>query len=124
MAINGRAAALGRDGEDLAATHLESQGWRIIARNWRCPAGELDIIAWDEVAAAVVFVEVKSRSSVAFGDPLEAITWRKQAKLRELAYLWLRATTPHSRNIRLDAVGVLMSRSDRPEITHVRGIGA
>lgn len=124
MAINSRAAALGRDGEDIAATHLESQGWRIIERNWRCPAGELDIIAWDEGAQTLVFVEVKSRSSVAFGQPVEAITWRKLAKLRELATLWLRVTEPRVRTIRLDAIGVLMPRGGSPELTHLRGIGA
>lgn len=124
MAINSRAAALGVRGEDIAAAHLESQGWQIIERNWRCPAGELDIIAWDEVARAIVFVEVKCRSSLAFGQPLEAITWRKQAKLRELAILWLRITSPRVRNIRLDAIGILLGRDGIPEVTHVRGIGA
>ncbi|MDO5737268.1 MAG: YraN family protein [Propionibacteriaceae bacterium] len=124
MAINGRAAALGVRGEDIATAFLEAQGWQIIERNWRCPAGEVDIIAWDEAAQAIVFVEVKSRSSVAFGEPIEAITWRKLTKLRELAILWLRATTPRVRNIRLDAIGVLLGRDGIPEVTHVREIGA
>lgn len=123
MAINSRAAALGRDGEDIAATYLEAQGWRIIDRNWRCPAGELDIVAWDEAAQALVFVEVKSRSSVAFGQPVEAITWRKLAKLRELASLWLRSTEARVPTIRVDAVGVLVLRGCKPELTHLRGIG-
>ncbi len=123
MAINSRAAALGGRGEDIAAAHLEAQGWRIIERNWRCPAGELDIIAWDEDAEALVFVEVKSRSSLAFGEPLEAITWRKLAKLRELAILWLRVTEPRVRTIRLDAIGVLILRGGELELTHLRGIG-
>lgn len=124
MAINSRAAALGRDGEDIAAAHLEAQGWRIIERNWRCPKGELDIIAWDEDEQTLVFVEVKSRSSVAFGEPVEAITWRKLAKLRELVTLWLRVTEPRVRSIRLDAIGVLMLRGREPELTHLRGISA
>lgn len=124
MAINSRASALGRDGEDIAVAHLESEGWQIIERNWRCPSGELDIIAWDEDARAIVFVEVKCRSSLAFGEPLEAITWRKQAKLRELAGLWLRVTTPRVRNIRLDAIGILLPSVGTPEVSHVRGIGA
>lgn len=124
MAINDRAAALGRDGEDMAVAHLEAQGWRIIERNWRCPSGELDIIAWDDVAQAIVFVEVKCRSSIAFGDPVEAITWRKLAKLRQLATLWLRQAQPRVRNIRLDAVGVLLPRQGDPELTHLRGIDA
>lgn len=123
MAINGRAAALGRDGEDIAAAHLESQGWRIIERNWRCPAGELDIVAWDEDGQTLVFVEVKSRSSIAFGQPIDAISWRKLTKLRELATLWLRSSKTRAPNIRVDAVGVLVLRDSRPELTHLRGIG-
>lgn len=123
MAINGRAAALGRDGEDIAAAHLESQGWRIIERNWRCPAGELDIVAWDEDGQTLVFVEVKSRSSIAFGQPIDAISWRKLTKLRELATLWLRSSKTRAPNIRVDAVGVLVLRGSRPELTHLRGIG-
>ncbi len=123
MAINSRAAALGRDGEDIAAAHLESQGWQIMERNWRCPAGELDIVAWDEGAQTLVFVEVKSRSSVAFGQPIEAITWRKLTKLRELATLWLRSTRTRVPSIRIDAVGVLILRGCTPELTHLRGIG-
>ena len=123
MAINSRAAALGRDGEDIAAAHLEAQGWQIMERNWRCPAGELDIVAWDEGAQTLVFVEVKSRSSVAFGQPIEAITWRKLTKLRELATLWLRSTRTHVPSIRIDAVGVLILRGCTPELTHLRGIG-
>lgn len=122
MAINSRAAALGRNGEDIAAAHLEAQGWRIIERNWRCPAGELDIIAWDADARAIVFVEVKSRSSVSFGEPVAAITWRKLAKLRELTTLWLRHAQPRVCNIRLDAIGVLLPRRGEPELTHLRGI--
>lgn len=122
MAINSRAAALGVRGEDIAAAHLEGLGWRIIERNWRCPSGELDIIAWDEESRAIVFVEVKSRSSVAFGEPVEAITWRKLAKLRELATLWLRHAQPRVRNIRLDAIGLLLPRHGEPELTHLRGI--
>lgn len=124
MAINSRAAALGRNGEDIAAAHLEAQGWRIIERNWRCPTGELDIIAWDADARAIVFVEVKCRSSVAFGEPVEAITWRKLAKLRELATLWLRHAQPRVRNIRLDAIGVLLPRQGEAELTHLRGIAS
>lgn len=123
MAINRRAAALGRDGEDIAAAHLAAQGWLIIERNWRCPAGELDIVAWDEDEQTLVFVEVKSRSSVAFGQPIEAITWRKLAKLRELASLWLRTSEIRARAIRVDAVGVLIPQGCQPELTHLRGIG-
>ncbi len=122
MAINSRAAALGRDGEDVAVAYLESQGWQIIERNWRCPSGELDIVAWDERERTLVFVEVKSRSSTMYGQPIEAISRRKVKKLRELAVLWLRSTESRAPSIRLDAVGVLMVRGCVPELTHLRGI--
>ena len=65
---------LGKRGEELAAAFLESEGYTILDRNWRCPQGEIDLVALDGVDT--VFVEVKTRSSVAFGHPLEAITCR------------------------------------------------
>lgn len=119
MTITGRRrGAVGTWGEGRAALYLERLGWRILERNWRCPAGELDIVA-EEPGAGVVLVEVKTRSGRGYGDPLEAITMAKQAKLRELAQYWRRA---HERGgfVRIDAIGVLRERG-RVEISHVRG---
>jgi putative endonuclease len=79
---------LGKDGEDFALRHLVGAGFDIVQRNWRCNAGELDIIAVD--GNTLVVVEVKTRSSTDYGLPAEAVTWRKVAKLRELAAMWLR----------------------------------
>jgi putative endonuclease len=79
-------AALGRAGEDLAAAWYEAHGYEVLARNWRCREGELDIVAGRD--RLVVFCEVKARTSDAFGLPSEAVGPRKQARLRRLAALW------------------------------------
>jgi putative endonuclease len=72
-------AALGSAGERLAAGWLEARGYRVLARNWRCAYGELDLVA--EEQGELVFVEVKTRRGVAYGAPEEAITARKRAHL-------------------------------------------
>ena len=78
--------AVGKSGEDLAASWYEAQGYEVVARNWRCREGELDIVA--RRARLVVFCEVKARTSDVFGLPAEAVGPGKQAKLRRLAALW------------------------------------
>jgi putative endonuclease len=82
-----RRRQLGRQGEDLAATWYEKRGFEVVARNWSCRAGELDIVACK--GSQYVFCEVKTRSSGAFGLPVEAVDARKQARLRRLAAIWL-----------------------------------
>ncbi|MDR1833819.1 MAG: YraN family protein, partial [Propionibacteriaceae bacterium] len=82
---------LGQFGEDLAAQYLRGLGWRILARNWRCKLGELDIVAEDG-SDTVVFCEVKTRRRIREQipvPPLEAITGKKLQKLRQLAMAWL-----------------------------------
>lgn len=115
--------AVGIQGEDLACAYLERKGWRIEARNWRCAEGELDIIATD-AEGVLVFCEVKCRSGRGYGDPLEAITMAKIRKLRQLVSCWLAQNQLPHRNIRLDAIGVLLRRGFAPEISHRIGIGA
>ncbi|MGH9104542.1 MAG: YraN family protein [Acidimicrobiales bacterium] len=77
---------LGRSGEDRAAAWYEARGYEIVARNWSCRAGEVDIVACR--GATHVFCEVKARSSAAFGSPAEAVGPVKQARLRRLAGQW------------------------------------
>lgn len=72
-------AELGALGEQLAVDHLLGQGWTILARNWRCRYGELDVIADDPAAGAVVFVEVKTRTGDGFGGLAYAVPRRKSA---------------------------------------------
>jgi putative endonuclease len=84
--------ALGKSGEDLAAAWYQAHGYEVLARNWHCRQGELDIVArQDEV---VVFCEVKARTTVTFGLPAEAVGPVKQAKLRRLAALWFAEQRP------------------------------
>jgi len=80
---------LGRHGEDLAARHLATQGYEILERNWRCAAGELDMVARDGTCLA--FVEVRTRRGQELGSPEESITPAKQARLVTLAESYLQA---------------------------------
>jgi putative endonuclease len=111
---------VGRHGEDVVARALEEQGWEVLARNWRCPIGEIDIVARD--GADAVAVEVKTRRSDAFGSPLEAVTRVKRARLRRLAGAWLAAQERHFDGIRIDVVGVTLPPAGAAILTHVRGI--
>ncbi|MFP5283011.1 MAG: YraN family protein [Actinomycetes bacterium] len=116
---------IGQRGEDLAAAELERQGLRVVARNWRCRTGEIDIIAVEHVGdrRTVVFCEVKCRTGLGFGDPLESITYAKRQKLRQLAAEWLAVSRVHPDGVRIDAIGVVMLPHTLPTLTHVRGIG-
>jgi putative endonuclease len=110
---------LGRSGEDIAAGFLAQRGWRIIGRNVRCGrAGEIDIVA--ERAGVLAFVEVKTRRTNAFGTPGEAVTWRKQLRIRQLARAYLAQKRPHASAIRFDVVEVMTGRAG-PVITHLEG---
>jgi putative endonuclease len=112
--------ALGRRGEDLAAAHLTRAGLRIIDRNWRCGQGEIDIVARD--GGETVFVEVKTRSGVGYGHPLESITAAKLARLRRLAAAWCEAHTgPHDR-IRVDAIAVIAPSHGPVVIEHLERV--
>ena len=116
---------LGARGEDLAVAELERQGMTILARNWRCRLGEIDIVAAEVVGGrtTVVFCEVKCRSGLGFGDPLEAITWKKLRTLRSLAAEWMAGHRMAAHAIRLDAVGVVLRRGEAAQLTHVRAVG-
>ncbi|MBG6239893.1 putative endonuclease [Mycetocola sp. CAN_C7] len=111
---------LGRRGEALAARFLEDAGYRVLERNWRCARGEIDIIA--QTGNTIVFVEVKTRSGLAFGHPFEAITATKLARLRMLAGSWCADHTPGAAQIRLDAIAVIAPRRGSPTIEHLLGV--
>lgn len=110
---------LGLDGEAAASLHLERAGMRIVDRRWRCPHGELDIVAVE--GDTIVFVEVKTRRDVSFGHPFEAITPAKVRRLRALAGLWLQAKGMRGA-VRMDAVAVIAPRSGVWRVEHLRGI--
>jgi putative endonuclease len=97
--------SLGARGEDAVAAWYESNGYEIVARNWRCREGELDLIVRD--GRTFVFCEVKARTSTAFGLPAEAVNRQKQARLRRLAARWLDDAPTRAREIRFDVASVL-----------------
>jgi putative endonuclease len=98
--------ALGASGEDLAAAWYEARGFAVLARNWRCREGELDLVVGQ--GRLYVFCEVKARTSEVFGGPLEAVTHDKQQRLRRLAARWLEDAAPAlAREIRFDVAAVL-----------------
>jgi putative endonuclease len=97
---------LGRAGEQRAAAHLVARGFDVIDRNWRTRGGEVDVVA--RCGATLVFIEVKTRRSDGFGDPLEAVDVRKRARLWRLAHAWCVAHPEQSkgRSFRLDVIGI------------------
>jgi putative endonuclease len=115
---------LGDVGEALVARWYEAAGYTVVDRNWRCRAGELDLVCAGGRGrdAVLVFCEVKTRRSTAFGSPLEAITPTKARRIRALARAWLAeqsgAGTPH---LRFDVASVLALRDAAPVIDVVEG---
>jgi len=110
--------AIGHWGEAVAADRLAADGLEILARNWRCPTGEIDIVARD--GATLVICEVKTRSSTAMGVPIEAVTRAKADRLRRLALCWL-TEHPGAGEVRFDVVGVVRRDRGGPAVDHVRG---
>ena len=114
--------ALGAYGESLAARHLvEVQGMVLLDRNWRCDAGEIDLVLRD--GPVLVVCEVKTRTSVACGTPHEAVDDAKLARLRRLAVRWMVDHGIRVPDVRVDLVAVLRPRRGPAVVEHVRGIG-
>jgi len=115
----------GQIAEDLVAAQLAAAGWEIVERNARTRYGELDIIARDN--RTLVFIEVKAaRAGTSFGPerPILSIDHRKQRQVRRLATTWMqeRPDTVYYDEIRFDAVGVTLDRSDRAvEVDYIKG---
>ena len=111
-------AVSGRRAENIAAAHLEAMGLRVVARNWRRPEAELDIVADD--GGTCVFVEVRSRTGEDHGHPLEAITPHKRARVIRAARLYLDQETPAASGYRFDVVAVTFWTDGRePDVVHV-----
>ncbi|MGW9114039.1 YraN family protein [Microbacterium sp. NPDC055683] len=98
---------LGRAGEERAAQHLAAIGYEVLDRNWRCHAGEIDIVA--RRGARLAVVEVKTRTRTAHGHPFEAVDARKLRRLWVLAAAWVRAHPELASgcDLRIDAVGIV-----------------
>jgi putative endonuclease len=105
---------LGRRGEALACARLTAGGLRIVARNWRCRTGEIDVVA--QAPGLLVFCEVKTRRGDGYGSPAAAVTWAKQARLRSLAAAYLRATPHPPCRVRFDVVTVVWPRRGTPAV--------
>lgn len=112
MSPTGDRAATGRRGEELVADHLRDLGYLIVARNVRVGRLELDIIA--RKGALLVVCEVRSRTSRAFGSPVETIDQKKIARIRRATSEWLRSHRPGTRELRFDAAAVTFD----PDGTH------
>ncbi|MCW5865339.1 MAG: YraN family protein [Anaerolineae bacterium] len=110
---------LGNWGEGVAAVQLEAEGYAIVARNWRCAAGEIDLVARD--GETLVFVEVKTRRGRAYGAPEEALTPRKAQKLLQLGAQYVYENALGDINWRIDLVAIeLDARGLLLRCNHVR----
>lgn len=113
---------LGKYGEQVAVNRLVEDGYELIARNWRCDDGELDgeldIVARRD--GVLTFVEVKTRSSVACGEPAEAVGPTKMRRIRELATVWMRRHPTDHADISFDVMSVLHSGKGAAQVTHLR----
>jgi putative endonuclease len=110
----GDRAETGRAGEAAALAWYRSAGYRLVARNWTCRAGEVDLIL--ARGRTVVFCEVKTRRGSAFGDPFEAVTWRKQEKLRLLAETYLAGGGKGRNEVRFDVASVIVAPDGHPSV--------
>lgn len=99
---------LGQRGEEIAISYLRQQGYTILARNWRCPVGELDIVARE--GEMLAFVEVRTRRGSRFGTPEESITLPKQAKLIEVAQTYLQEAGLQDVAWRIDVIAIEAGR--------------
>lgn len=108
---------IGQRGERAAARFLEHCGYEILERNWRCPAGEADIIALD--GETIVFVEVKTRTDLDKGLPSEAVDAEKRCRYEKIAAWYIRLTEgiPEA-PIRFDIVAMLATGNDRALVRH------
>jgi putative endonuclease len=105
---------LGREGEDLAARYLIKQGYRILERNFSTRSGEIDLIALHD--GVVVFVEVKTRTSDAFGAPELAVTPRKQQRMVKAALAYIKYKKLHQVPCRFDVVAITTAAEQEVEL--------
>jgi len=117
--------ALGKRGERAARKFLKRKGMKILAENFRCPRGEVDLIAFDrstraETGETICFVEVKTRSSDRYTDPESAVDAGKRARIKRAAdyYLAGRAAA-EGLNVRFDVVSIVMATDGQPQVKHI-----
>ena len=117
---------LGATGEEIAVDYLISHGYVVFDRNWRSKSGEIDIIASEKFNSQdeLIFIEVKTRSSRDYGDPIEAITATKYLRMYRLALEWLSENSASREAWRLDVISIVISRAQEIEIDHLKRVCA
>lgn len=110
MGVAGGKPSLGRVGEMAALAEYRRRGYSLVAQNWSCSIGELDLVLGRPADRLIVFCEVKTRAGSGFGGPFEAVNWRKQRKLRQLAEVFLASSSGFER-VRFDVASVLFDRA-------------
>ncbi len=110
---------IGRQGEQLAVDFLEAQGCVIVARNWRCRFGEIDIIA--ERDRIIHFIEVKTRRGSAFGYPEESVTSAKRQRWFRAIEYWLQFVAPQVRTYQADVISILWTMGE-PRIEWIQNV--
>jgi len=111
MSVPAKPPALGRVGEMAALADYRRRGYSLVAQNWSCSIGELDLVLGRAAEDLIVFCEVKTRAGSGFGGPFEAVNWRKQRKLRQLAEAFLASAPAGFERIRFDVASVLFDRA-------------
>ena len=107
---------LGKKGEEIALAYLKSKKYKIIEKNLRNRFGEIDIIAKDH--GTLVFIEVKTRTSEAFGTPIQGINEKKQKRLKQLAQRYLAEKGLIEQEVRFDVLGILQT-GEETKIEHI-----
>lgn len=112
---------LGAIGEESARRYFGEKGWPVLARNWRCPEGELDLIVQE--GETIVFVEVRTRSSLRFGTPEESLTAAKRSHLKRAGETYLEAAGLVERDWRVDLIAIECSRTGTiRRFDHIRDV--
>jgi putative endonuclease len=109
---------IGARGEEIAVAYLRGQKYAIVERNFRCKAGEVDIVARD--GATLVFVEVKTRRTMSFGPPQASVTPFKQRQISKAALVWLAKHRHQDASARFDVIAILLPDHAVPAIEHIR----
>jgi len=108
---------IGKIGEDLAAKLLSEKGYQIIERNYRFSHGEIDIVAKQN--NTLVFVEVKTRNNLEYGEPEYSLTKNKQKQVRKMAELYLYDKNITDTDCRIDVIAILLNKKGKPNINHI-----
>ena len=115
----GNSKARGDYGETLAARLLKRKGMKILGRNYRCPVGELDILALDKKTDTILFVEVKTRNDDRIVHPASAVNGEKKKRIRKIAQYYLGTHPAADYSARFDIVTVLLLDDEKPRLEHI-----